>query len=277
VTVPVLTVKLRIPQLRPEFIPRPRLFAHLDAVLSRKLALVSAPADFSKTTLISQWVDSVRIHQTNPPDFAWLALDAGDNDLERFTAYFIAALQTIPGITINGYPIAGDLISRTYLPISFVRKKATDLVSATLNEVDALSNDIVLIMDDYHLITNRKLHSSVAYLLQYIPSRLHLVLSTLADPPLPIASLRGKGQLIELRMANLRFTTDEAINLFQQMLTNNVALDDLLALAGGLKDGLPGSKWRGYHCRCVRPIRGFARTDCWVKTGVKFVPLMAAI
>ncbi len=201
-TTPLLSTKLYIPPIRPKLVPRPRLIERLNAGLgqsggfARSLTLISAPAGFGKTTLLSEWV-----RQSAVPA-AWLSLDEDDDDPVRFWAYLLAALQTL-GVGLAQGTL--QLVHAAYEPPS-----AQAILVPLLNEIAALPNMVMLVVDDYHLISTQAIHDGIAFLLAHQPSQLHLVLSTRADPPLPVVRLRARGLLTELRAHDLRFTVDEA-------------------------------------------------------------------
>ncbi|MCG8347387.1 MAG: NACHT domain-containing protein, partial [Chloroflexales bacterium] len=164
---PILTTKLYLPPPRTHVVPRPRLVARLNAGLHRKLTLISAPAGFGKTTLVSAWVaDCAR-------PTAWLALDAGDNDPARFLAYLVAAMQTIaPQI---GAGVLAALQSPQPPP-------PESILTTLLNEIAALPDRCVLVLDDYHVIDTPPIDQALAFLLEHLPPQLHLVIATREDP-----------------------------------------------------------------------------------------------
>jgi LuxR family maltose regulon positive regulatory protein len=211
----LLRTKLHIPPVRPELVSRPRLIERLDAGLSRKLTLLSAPAGCGKTTLLSEWVARL------PGRAAWLSLGDGDNDPARFWTYLIAALQTVhAGLGQDALQI-----------LQAAQQPATQAVlTALLNQVARLPQQVVLVLDDYHLISERSIHEGIAYLLEHLPPTLHLVISTRADPPLPTYRLRARGQLTELRSADLRFTADEAAAFLNAAMGLDLAREDVEAL-----------------------------------------------
>jgi len=194
----LLATKLHVPGPRPGFVARPRLAE----ALGGGLVLVCAPAGFGKTALLADWLRS------GGRPVAWLSLDAGDNDPVRFWRHMVAALDRArPGIGERVAPLLGPP------PSSF-----EGLVTALINELAAQSgeNEIVLVLDDYHLIDAGQVHASLAFLLEHLPPGLHLVLASRSDPPLPLARLRARGQLAELRTNDLRFTAEEAAALLRE-------------------------------------------------------------
>ena len=196
----LLATKLHVPRPQPGFVPRPRLVQALSQGLARGRVLICAPAGFGKTSLLADWARS------GGRPVAWLGLDAGDNDPARFWRYVVAALdQAQPGIAERLGPLLGPPAPRSF----------EGLVTALINELAAQpgQDEVLLVLDDYHLIDSEPVHESVAFLLENLPPGLLLVLSGRADPPLPLARLRARGQLAELRAAELRFTTEEAAAL----------------------------------------------------------------
>ena len=193
----LLLTKLRPPGPRPDFLPRPRLAERLDEALGRGLVLVCAPAGYGKTSLLASWARHC------PQPVAWLSLDASDNDPARFWRHAVAALDAVcPGIGERVGPLLGPPVPQSF----------EGLVTALINELAERSgpSDVPLVLDDYHLVGSQPVHASVGFLLDHLPPGLHPVLASRADPPLALARLRARGQLTELRDAELRFTADEA-------------------------------------------------------------------
>jgi LuxR family transcriptional regulator, maltose regulon positive regulatory protein len=196
----LLATKLHVPRPQPGFVPRPRLVQALSEGLARGRVLICAPAGFGKTSLLADWARS------GGRPVAWLGLDAGDNDPARFWRYVVAALdQAQPGIAGRLGALFGPPAPRSF----------EGLVTALINEhaAQAGRDEVLLVLDDYHLVDAGAVHESVAFLLENLPPGLLLVVSGRADPPLPLARLRARGQLAELRAAELRFTTEEAAAL----------------------------------------------------------------
>jgi LuxR family maltose regulon positive regulatory protein len=215
---PLLTTKLYIPPIRPELVPRPHLIERLNEGLHRKLTLISAPAGFGKTTLLSEWVADCGW------PVAWISLDEGDNDLTRFLAYLIAALQSVDG------NIGQGLLAALQSP-GAVNVEA--VLTTLLNEIADLPDSFILILDDYHLIEAQPIHQALTFLLDHLhplPGGMHLVIATRVDPPLPLARLRSRGQLTELRTADLRFTPDEAAAFLNQVMGLGLSAEDVAVL-----------------------------------------------
>src|SRR5262249_52663469 len=192
---PLLATKLHVPRLPVHHIPRPHLVALLNRSVQQALALVAAPAGSGKTTLLAEWASAA------PLPLAWLSLEPADSDPMRFLAYLIAALARLDG-----------RIGRTALSLlhgARTRGLERELVSLVNDLSDYLREDSVLILDDYHLITEEAVHAALLFLLDHLPPRLRLVIGTRADPPLPLARLRARGQLGEIRVSELRFASAE--------------------------------------------------------------------
>ena len=203
----LLTTKLYIPQLHADTVPRPHLYERLDEGLMRKLTLVSAPTGFGKSTLVIGWI-SERDHA-----IAWLSLDGGDNDPVRFWTYLIAAIQTV-------HPEAGSE-ARQIVSASQMRS-AEPVAVSLINDISQLSNDLILILDDYHIIEAEQVHAGLSYLLEHQPKNLHIILITRVDPSISLARLRVQGQLIEIRAEELQFSIEEAATLFNEKMGLNL-------------------------------------------------------
>jgi LuxR family transcriptional regulator, maltose regulon positive regulatory protein len=212
---PLLATKLYIPRRRRGLVARPRLSERLNRGAESTLTLVSAPAGFGKTTLLTEWLDQSK------SSAAWVSLDQTDNHAISFWSYFVAALQTVePHIGANAIEI---LQSAQPAPIEAV-------LTLLLNELSAGSNGIVLVLDDYHVIDARDVHDGMAFLLDHRPPRLHIVIASRAEPPLPLARLRARGELVEVRAEDLRFATDEAATYFHESMGLDLTARDVAAL-----------------------------------------------
>ena len=245
-TPPILTTKLYIPPPQPRVVLRPRLIERLNEGLHRKLTLISAPAGFGKTTLLSEWVAS----SCSRPA-AWLSLDEGDNDPTRFLAYLVAALQTIaPNI---GEGVLGALQSPQPPPTE-------SILTALLNEVTTIPDDLVLVLDDYHVIDARAVDDALDFLLEHLPPRMHLVIATREDPNLPLARLRARGQLTELRAADLRFTPSEAAEFLDQVMGLNLSAEEIAALETRTEGWIAGLQLAALSMRGREDVPGFIKT-----------------
>jgi LuxR family maltose regulon positive regulatory protein len=230
---PLIRTKLHRPRLTPITVARPRLTALLSP--QRPLTLVIAPAGYGKTTLISSWLEERAL------PYAWLTLDKSDDDPAMFMNYLIAALRTaVPEI---GAATLALLSQGSAPPVLLARR--------LLSELDALTQPLVLVLDDYQVITQAKVHTIVGELLQHPHPMLHLVLATRQDPPLPLASLRARGVLTEVRSSHLRFTVEESAAFLRERLAGAGA-DELSwppSCKSRPKAGSQGCTW--LRCICA--------------------------
>ena len=213
----ILATKLHTPLPRAKIVLRPRLIERLNEGLSagHKLTLISASAGFGKTTLVSEWIAGCG------RPVAWLSLDEGDNDPSRFLTYLIAALQTI--VANIGAGLLGALQSPQSPSIEAI-------LTALLNEITTIPDNFVLVLDDYHVIDAAPVDDAITFLLEHLPSQMHLVIATREDPALPLPRLRARGQLTELRAADLRFTPAEAAEFLNQIMGLNLSAEDIASL-----------------------------------------------
>jgi len=259
----LLQTKLHIPHLRPDLVRRPRLIERLNAGLlgqsggfARKLTLVSAPAGFGKTTLLSEWAHSRGRSGTCPtetgPYVAWFSLDEGDNDPVRFLAYCIAALRTVE-------PDVGEgVLSALQSP----RSPSIEAVLTTvINDIAAVpqGDRYVLVLDDYHLITAQPVHDALAFLLDHLPHNLHLAIATRADPSWPLARLRARREMVELRAAELRFTFQEAAAFLNQVMGLGLAAEDVSALEERTEGWIAGLQMASLSMQGQEDVAGFVR------------------
>ncbi len=211
----LLTTKFYVPSVRPEVVPRPRLLERLNAGLIRKLTLVSAPAGYGKTTLVSAWLRS-----TDLP-VAWLSLDQGDNDPIRFFTYLVAALQEIDAQM--GRSVQERLEAPQLHPIE-------SLVAMLINDIATAPRRFALVLDDHHTITERAIHEGIGLLVDRQPIQMHLVIATRQDPPLPISRLRARGEMTEIRRQELRFTAEEAATFLNKSLGLDLSASEVAIL-----------------------------------------------
>jgi len=211
----VLATKLYKPMVRPGLVSRSRLTNLLNGGLDKKLILISAPAGYGKTTLLSTWATGCE----NP--VAWLTLDEGDNESVRFWRYVDAALQTIDSRV--GKSLRPEIFStQSILPEQIL----TDL----LNDIAKVKVELILVLEDYHLIDNFEVHASVNFLLEHLPPRMHLIITTRSDPPLQLPLWRGRAQMMEIRAEDLRFTPDEAASFINQTMQLGLTSNDIVSL-----------------------------------------------
>jgi LuxR family maltose regulon positive regulatory protein len=237
----LLATKLHVPRPQPGFVPRPRLVQALGEGLARGRALVCAPAGFGKTALLADWA------RGDGRPVAWLGLDGGDSDPARFWRYAVAALDRArPGLAGR----VGPPPSRSF----------EGLVTALINELAAQPgpDEVLLVLDDYHLVDSGPVHESVAFLLENLPPGLRVVVSGRADPPLPLARLRARGQLAELRAADLRFTSEEAAALLGEAAGPGLPGTAVTALVARTEGWAAGLQLAGLSLRGQADPAGFA-------------------
>jgi len=223
-TIPLLKTKLYVPPARPDRVSRPRLIERLDEGLRLgcKLTLVSAPAGFGKTTLLSEWIAGCGTRAR----VAWVSLDEGDNDVARFWSYAIAALQTLEP-TIGQTALGALQASQAQPP------PLEPLLISLVNDVAALGlgeRSYILVLDDYHVLETEAIHEGLDYLLDHLPPALCLVIASREDPPLALPLLRGRGQLNEIRAADLRFTPTETTEFLSTVMGLSLSAADIVAL-----------------------------------------------
>ena len=243
---PILATKLYIPPPRSKIVLRPHLIERLNEGLSsgRKLTLISAPAGFGKTTLVSEWVAGCE------RPVAWLSLDEGDNDPSRFLSYIVAALQTIKAEI--GAGLLGALQSPQPPP-------PESILTALLNEITTIPDNFILILDDYHVIDSKPVDEALTFLLEHLPPRMHLVIATREDPPIPLARLRVRGQLTELRAADLRFTPSEAAEFLNQVMGLNLSAEDVAMLETRAEGWIAGLQLAALSMQGSKDVSGFIR------------------
>ncbi len=222
----LLETKLYVPQSPRRLVLRPRLSERLDGGAASKLMLVSAPAGFGKTTLLAEWLGTEPAGPGSPAgerSVAWVSLDRGDNQPASFWTYLISALQTVaPGVGASALAL---LQAAPPAPI-------TTVLTTLLNDLGGLGHDIVLVLDDYHVVDAAEVQEGMVFLLDHVPPRLHLVIAGRADPALPLARLRARGELVEVRAADLRFTPEEAVAYLNGVMGLQLTAADVAALEG---------------------------------------------
>ncbi|MBE7474773.1 MAG: hypothetical protein DPW09_30455 [Anaerolineae bacterium] len=262
---PLLATKLYPPRRRANWVSRPRLVARLNQDFNqRKLTLITAPTGFGKTTLVSEWLtekdeggrqkdETGEVTTFHPSSFfphpfktAWLSLDKEDNDPARFLSYLVAAMQTV-------YPALGQ--SSFTAPSLPLETALTTLV----NEIAALPETVVLVLDDYHLIEAETIHRGLIFLLDHLPAQLHLVILSRTTPPLPLGHLRARGQLLELQAADLRFTSAEAAEFLNRVMGLSLAAADIETLEARTEGWIAGLQLAALSLQGLAPpdISGF--------------------
>jgi len=246
---PILATKLYIPPPRPKAVLRPRLIAQLNEGLHRKLTLIAAPAGFGKTTLLSEW----RVLCGRP--VAWLSLDEADNEPIRFLSYIVAALQTVaPSI---GAGLVAVLESPQPPPTAVI-------LTALLNDITTLPDQFVLVLDDYHVVEAGgplgAVDQVLNYLVEHLPSQMHLVIATREDPPLPLARLRARDHLTELRATDLRVTPAEAATFLTQVMGLNLSVQDVATLEDRTEGWIAGLQLAALSMQGHQDISGFIQS-----------------
>ena len=244
----LLETKFYVPRSRRDLVPRPRLSERLDRGTASKLMLVSAPAGFGKTTLLAEWLAAGPAAPGNERLVAWLSLDQADNDPVSFWTHVIAALRmAAPGV---GESALALLQAPQPPPIETV-------LTVLLNDLGAITADIVLLLDDYHVIDAHEVQDGMAFLLDHLPPQLHVVIASRADPALPLALLRARGELGEIRAAELRFTPDEAAAYFNEMMGLQITARDVAALEGRTEGWIAALQLAALSMRGRDDIGGF--------------------
>ncbi|MGZ6316620.1 MAG: LuxR C-terminal-related transcriptional regulator [Anaerolineales bacterium] len=246
-SVSLLSTKFYVPSARAPGVSRPCLIERLNEGLSAsgKLTLISAPAGFGKTTLVSEWIAGCG------RPVAWLSLDEGDNDPARFLTYLIAALQTI--LANIGEGLLGVLQSPQ--PPS-----TESVLTSLLNEITVLPDNFLLVLDDYHVVDSKSVDEALTFLLEHLPPQMHLVIATREDPRFPLARLRARGQLTELRAADLRFTPSEAAEFLNQVMGLNLSGEDVAALEARTEGWIAGLQLAAISMRGHQDTAGFIKS-----------------
>jgi LuxR family maltose regulon positive regulatory protein len=262
----LLRTKLFVPPLRPNLVPRPQLIQRLNQglKLSHKLTLISAPAGFGKTTLVSEWVEQLRLDAEKENRIvcriAWLSLDEGDNDPVRFLTYFIAATNQVEGIGAGiGEGALGMLQSPQPSPTEAV-------LTSLINDITAIPYRVILVLDDYHIMGSSPVDDAFTFLLEHLPPQMHLVIATREDPDLPLARLRARGHLTEIRAVDLRFTSFEAAEFLNQVMGLALSEEEIHALEArtegwiaGLQLAAISLQWKEDTSKLVRSFSGSHR------------------
>ncbi|HEY0605008.1 MAG TPA: AAA family ATPase, partial [Herpetosiphonaceae bacterium] len=239
---PLLATKLYIPPLRPNVVRRSRLTERLNAGVHRKLTLVAAPAGSGKTTLLTEW-----LARCGRP-VAWLSLDEADSELTRFLQYLVAAVQSIaPTI---GAGVLQVLQSSQPPP-------AEAILTALLNDLTTLADPFILVLDDYHVLDAPEVDQALTFMLEHLPPRMHLVITTREDPQLPLARLRARGQLTELRGADLRFTPAEAATFFTEVMGLDLSAAEIAALDERTEGWIAGLQLAALSMQGQQDVSGF--------------------
>jgi LuxR family maltose regulon positive regulatory protein len=242
---PLLLTKLAVPSARPFLVPRPLLSTRFEEGLGRRLILVSAPAGFGKTTLLSAWASEL---SSSGRPIAWFSLDSGDNDPARFWRYFVTAIDQLQ--SGSGETALALLGSPQAPPIEAI-------LTTLLNELVDLATDAVLVVDDYHLIESPAIHEALTFLIDHLPPRMHLVIATRVDPPLPLSRLRARGEMTEIRADDLRFTPEEAASFLNRVMGLELSAEDIAELERRTEGWVAGLQMAALAMRDHADVPGF--------------------
>ncbi|HEX2980137.1 MAG TPA: hypothetical protein VHO48_07725 [Anaerolineaceae bacterium] len=246
---PLLSTKLFTPPLRFHLVSRRRLLSRLQQAPQYPLTLICAPAGYGKTTLLAEWLAEDPA-VSGLARVGWLSLDEEDNDPTRFLAYVIAAIEKVcPEVTRD---------AQAYLRSPQPPPIQTILV-VLINSLQNLTHLLWLVLDDYHFITNREIHTSLTFLLEHLPARFHLVIATRSDPPLPLHRLRASNRLLELRSDDLRFTTEETTTFINQVMALCLSPDDILTLENRTEGWIAGLQMAALSMQGLEDRAAFVR------------------
>ena len=245
----LVSSKLQPSQARPKQVARPRLIAELEREADRKLTLISAPAGFGKTTLLVEWLKG---REDGDQSVAWVSLDEGDNDPVRFLSYLVAALRRTVG---EGFGEGVLAALRSPGP-----PRMEGVLGAFVNELDDLPGEVAVVLDDYHIIDSESVHQIVSFLLEHLPEGVHLIISSRVDPPLPLARLRARGQMMELHAADLRFTPEEAAAFLNDAMGLDLSAGDIAALEGVTEGWIAALQLAALSMRERKDVSDFIRS-----------------
>jgi len=244
VTSSLIDTKLYAPPRPKGLVSRPHLTDRVQRGAQSKLTLVSAPAGFGKSTLLAEWLG---VAPADESGIAWLSLDPGDNEPVAFWTHVIAAIRTV----------ARTVGARSLTLLESPDPSIEAILAPLLNELNALPDDLVLVLDDYHAIESPEIQVGMAFLLDHLPAQVHLVIATRADPGLPLARLRARGELIEIRAVDLRFTPDEASALLNGVMSLGLTARDIAALERRTEGWIAAIQLAGLSMQGRDDIAGF--------------------
>lgn len=251
---PILLTKLSIPQSRPALVHRHRLIEQLNSGLQQKLTLVSAPAGFGKTTVVTDWLQTEGDHRLSPFYMAWLSLDEGDNDPVQFLIYLIASLVQAEAMDVKfGNGLQNMLQSPQPPPLD-------SILISLINEISSSLDQIVIIFDDYHRIQAQPIHNILTFLLENLPPLVHVVITTREDPSLPLARLRAQNQLSDLRASDLLFSYEEAEEFLNQVMGLSLSAEDIDMLEIRTEGWIVGLQLAAISMQGLKDVTSFIRT-----------------
>src|SRR5512145_2720119 len=238
----LIRTKYRLPFIRPMLVPRPRLQARIDEGLRGPLTVIVAPAGFGKTTAVAAGISECNM------GVAWLSLDRDDNLAGRFLKYLVAALGEVDD-TI------GSESAQLMAEMQQVTPEA--VLTGLINDLDATGRELVLVLDDYQFISSQAVHEQVTFLLEHCPNTFHMVIATRSDPPLPLARLRARGQIVELRAADLRFTEPEAAQFLNDVMGLHLDAAAVAMLEERTEGWIAGLQMAALSMRDRKDVLGF--------------------
>ena len=248
---PLLKTKLHIPHRRPDMVPRSLLIKQLNERIQRKLTLITAPAGYGKTNLASEWTHSLQSEDTSNNRITWLSLEEADSEPIRFLSYVIAALQQVaPEIGVGALSLFEMAQSP---PINTV-------LNELINDIAGLDYHIMLVLDDYHVISHPEIHEALRYLVEHQPHQMHLVITSREDPPLPLPRLRARGEMAEIRMHDLRFSLDETTQFFSHSMKLDLESEVISVLEARTEGWIAGLQLAGIVLKNLPDHQAFMDT-----------------
>jgi len=238
----ILTTKVSIPPKRSRLVERTQLIQKLNQGLEYGFVLVSAPAGYGKSTLLIEWLDQVNLGS------AWLSLDERDNDLSRFLGYLAAALRSIDPTIDKAFE---NMHSTDLQP------EVETLLTPLINHLAQIEHPFWLILDDYHVIQDKRVHQVISFLIEHRPEPFHLVIATRADPPLPLAKLRAQSAMLELRQADLCFTLQEASDFLNHTMGVQISSEDIHRITTRTEGWIAGLQMVALSMQRTDDISGF--------------------
>ena len=248
---PLLKTKLHIPHRRPDMVPRSLLIKQLNERIQRKLTLITSPAGYGKTNLASEWTHSLQSEDTSNNRITWLSLEEADSEPIRFLSYVIAALQQVaPEIGVG----ALSLFEMTQSP------PINTVLNELINDIAGLDYHIMLVLDDYHVISHPEIHEALRYLVEHQPHQMHLVITSREDPPLPLPRLRARGEMAEIRMHDLRFSLDKTTQFFSHSMKLDLESEVISVLEARTEGWIAGLQLAGIVLKNLPDHQAFMDT-----------------